>query len=1141
LDGALSGINLVEWNTKGKNGGLRRELADGPFAELTTKLLGDGRLRILQSIPAGLPDDTQAFTDENGKITLIDGQIPEGQATAVLLHEAFHAGRSALFKRGVWEKLENRLAKLHRQYETSGGAARRFFDAARESVGLSGATGALAIEEFGAYAIEAYETAPMTVRRWAQDVIGAVKAWLLMRFGRQFGSVTPAQLRALAVAALKDRSKPGHTGVARKGQIRMSRRFEPAVLREQLGGQWTDLSPTLLSMVPLNYFEELKRPGMSAVRRYLGVKRQMDSYRGEKHETMDAIAQTWRKFSSRNRQAGEALAKLMHDATLLSVDPAIEYDDLTPPPGYDALRTRFHALPPAARALYKQVRNAYVKIQSEMDRLILDNVEKAQKINEREAKKRYDAAKAKVDRDPSLDEMERQEKHEALSARFKADMTRSRFAAKARMSRLRQAFEKNRVQAPYFPLARFGNYFVTVRDMTGDVISFSRFERDADRRRWMRENKARIEQDYPGVVFEQGVLSNSGDIRQAMDPRMIAEIDGILKDAGVDQDVMDAIYQKWLQSMPDLSVRKRYIHRKGTYGFHQDALRSFASHMFHAGHQMGKLKYGIDLQEAVDQARDQARQTDDPTRAGQLVNELTRRHDWVMNPKGSKLAQKINSAAFVWYLAATPAAAVVNMTQPILFGIPVLGARLGGIKKASAALMKASADLMRGLGSVEKSNLTSDERRAMKAMYASGAIDRTMAMEIAGIGDSGVEYMPLRHEVMKKISWLFHKAEVINREVTALAAYRMSRERGQSHEKAVDTAHELNFTVNFDYANSSRPRLLQSDFAKVVGVFMSYQLNVWYRIFRDIQQTFAGDSPQARKEARYQLAGLMGMQALMGGTAGFFMYNVLMAVAGLFFDDEDDPFSFKQEAERAVFDLFGPDVGGMIVNGVPGHILGIDLTSRIGMADFFLRMPESSKEGKDWWLEFVAGSLGASVGAVGNMVVGAHYMSEGDTARGLELMVPKAVKDVMKAWRYANEGLLTRKEDVILPRDDIDAWDLVAQATGFTPAKIAMAHRLRGAKYDAQNRIKQERSALINRFATAVRNSDAEARKRAVKQIVAWNKRDYAKVLPITRDTLERSLKTRARLSARREDGFLPINERVGAYLSKRTPENPYR
>lgn len=83
--------------------------------------------------------------------------------------------------------------------------------------------------------------------------------------------------------------------------------------------------------------------------------------------------------------------------------------------------------------------------------------------------------------------------------------------------------------------------------------------------------------------------------------------------------------------MPDLSVRKKFIHRKGTAGFDSDALRAFSSHMFHASYQIGRLKYGINLSEYVNQANDQAKEADDPTRAQMLANELRSRQQWVMN------------------------------------------------------------------------------------------------------------------------------------------------------------------------------------------------------------------------------------------------------------------------------------------------------------------------------------------------------------------------------------------------------------------------------------------------------------------------------------------------------------------------------
>ena len=58
------------------------------------------------------------------------------------------------------------------------------------------------VEEFGAYAIEEYQKAPGSVRKWVADLAGAIKAWSLSRLGVQLGKVTPAQLSSLAVLAL---------------------------------------------------------------------------------------------------------------------------------------------------------------------------------------------------------------------------------------------------------------------------------------------------------------------------------------------------------------------------------------------------------------------------------------------------------------------------------------------------------------------------------------------------------------------------------------------------------------------------------------------------------------------------------------------------------------------------------------------------------------------------------------------------------------------------------------------------------------------------------------------------------------------------------------------------------------------------
>ncbi len=69
----------------------------------------------------------------------------------------------------------------------------------------------------------------------------------------------------------------------------------------------------------------------------------------------------------------------------------------------------------------------------------------------------------------------------------------------------------------------------------------------------------------------------------------------------------------------------------------------------------------------------------------------------------------------------------------------------------------------------------------------------------------------------------------------------MARETGQSHLEAIDIAHDLMWKVNFDYSNSNRPRILQSDVAKVIGTFQNFQIDIWYRLFRDLHQSFKAD------------------------------------------------------------------------------------------------------------------------------------------------------------------------------------------------------------------------------------------------------------------------------------------------------------
>lgn len=975
-------------------------------------------------------------------------------------------------------------------------------------------------------------------RRSARDVRHVAEVEGLARIGE------PVARPRSGPTGLSETGSPNYQGKERRAE-REPRRLERVTqsrIVKELSGKLTDLQPALLKTIPLNYFSELARSNMTAVSDYLRVKRLMDAFRGTKHAEADAVAQEWLKytrlgFAGKDKAKAQVLADLMHDATLAGVDPSQVDEETRAKAGYGHLRKRYMELPPKGRELFQKVRDAYRVQAEQLDDILLDNVRKAQEIAQQNAEDRYKRTLQRI-KDAGLTGLDRKNAEEDAASAYKAETTKSRWAAKARLTRMRVAFEASRVQPPYFPLGRFGRYFVTVRDVDGAILSFSKHETVAERDRMARE----MRDEYPAGKVEVGVMEAGSDMRKAMDPRIVAEIEEILGGANIGGDVMDQIWQRYLESMPDLSTRKRFIHRKGTAGYSKDALRVFSSHMFHSAHQMARLKYGLELQELVNKTVDQAKEADDQTKAMTLANELSKRHDWVMNPTGSKVAQTMTSTAFVWYLAASPGAALVNMTQTVMLGLPVLAAKFGGFKGAAAAIGRASADSVAGRGSVISDKLTSDEKQAMEAFYESGLIDRTQSHDLAGVGETGVEYTPLRAKVMEKISWAFHRAEVWNREVTALAAYRLAREAGQNMSEAIDTAHDLTWKTHFDYSNSSRPAVLQNDFAKVALVFRQHNINMLYRVIRDIHQSFKGETPQARREARYQLAGVMGMMTAMAGVTGTMGFSVAMMIAGALFGDDDDPMAFEDQFKADVVDILGPQLGGVVLNGVPGHYLGIDLSSRIGMPDLWFRSPTRELQGKAEFQYWLSQSLGATVSLGEQLYTGFKVMTDdGDIARGIEMMAPKAVRDLMKAYRYSQDGLATIGKDQILPADQIDATDIVAQAMGFTPAKIAETWDRNSALKNAETRVKQKRQRLINKWAMATMAGDKEAASEALDGIKAFNAVKVHAGFPIKAETLKRSIKTRTNNAAKREDGVLIGNKALGSALRDRLADPVYR
>ncbi|HEV8035536.1 PLxRFG domain-containing protein [Yoonia sp.] len=895
-------------------------------------------------------------------------------------------------------------------------------------------------------------------------------------------------------------------------------------------------------------FRDLGKALPSAAK-WVSRMRKMTSERQEMHAESDKLAQEWLGVYVKDKENGRKLHDLMHEATIAGVDPSIRFvapkrrADMSQKDyrtvvenakvAYGDLKQKYDVLPQNMKAIFGKARDAYRKFDDDLMNAMVDSVAKAMDLQASRLKANYEAELQQI-KDDGLEGDARDFARKKARSRYNQDVKMLEFSRNARIRKMRLTYESNRIDGPYFPLMRFGQFFVAARDKKGKLVHFERATTVGVQQRIEADMKAE------GFTVETGVIKPEDNMSRFVDPNFVADVQDLLGEVGDNGEVLDAIYQRYLETLPSFSIRKANIHRKGVPGFDKDAIKAFSSKMFHGAHQLARLRHSMDLTRHIEDARREAKDAPNPTRAGAIANEMQKRHEWSLNPQGASWSAWATSVSFVWYLGLTPGAAIVNLTQTTVVGIPILAAGIkgGSVAKAAKALSGALADFTAGLakgdaewsrGALTSGRLSDDERKALQAAYNSGALDKSQAHDIAAIGDSGVQYSAVREKAMRPIAFLFHHAERLNREVTFLAAYRMSKESGLDPEQATVQAGNLTWDTHFNYENWSRPRFMQGDVARVAFVFRQFQVNMLYRLFRDTHQALKGESEEVRKQARAQLIGMTGSMMLHAGITGTWGYALMMLLAGMFFDGGKD--EAEEELKNAVVSMFGAGAGGMILKGVPGHLTGTDLTSRIGMPELWFRSPDRQMEGKEaynYWVEQLLGAFPA-IGA--SIFRGASMVGDGEVWRGVELMVPKAVRDQMRFMRYLNEGVTTYKGDPLL--DNVSAHDALKQAIGFSPARVSERYEQNRRMMNMQMGVQDERRRILSDVTRYLREGKAISPR-------AWRKvREFNEKYPtyaITGATIDQSLSARLRASQQMEGG-IRLNPRLeGPIRSQMAP-----
>ncbi|ELJ8533708.1 PLxRFG domain-containing protein [Vibrio cholerae] len=722
---------------------------------------------------------------------------------------------------------------------------------------------------------------------------------------------------------------------------------------------------------------------------------------------------------------------------------------------------------------------------------------------------------------------------ERMNKALEENIVRAVFDAKIRkamLAELRQRHERA-AKGLYFPLSRHGDYWIDFADENGER-QFMMFETKGEME--LAAEKLR----KAGFSLNSGMKAQFNAVQKASLP-FVADVLQLVEKANMHtpakESLSDEIYQMYLRTLPARSMRRNFIHRKGVAGFSQDAVRALADQGFRQSRQQARLDHMDILDNHLDSIQKYVHELPNNVEADRVVEELNKRHEWVRNPSRSAWAQKLTSLGFVWMLGLTPAAALVNLTQNLQVALPILGSRYGMaesskmMSQATAQYLKAAFTRNRPKGQgVLGSVLTGGEKEAMRRAIMAGAIDVTQTSDLTGLAENpNAKYSDTWNKWMNRIGFMFHHAEVFNREVTFIAAYRLAMNKHGDHEKAIADAIKDTRDSHFDYSSINRARFMQSDMAAVALQFKQYSQNMTYYLWANLAKALKGETPEVKSMARKQLLGTLASTFFIGGAGALPLWAITTAIeaAQEIVGDDDEPFDAETELKRMLAEAFGKENAALIWHGALPSISG-----RISLNDLWVRSINRDVDASTAYVEYMKQALGPVLGGIGvSWAQGLSDISNDQFARGIERIPPKAIKDVLKTARYINEGGVTTKNgDEIV--SDLTAFELLGQASGFAIGRANLQYDENNAIKNYETFIVKRRQSLMNAYYTAYRLKDGEAMKSVMVKIRKFNQSQYGKRNPITTEILRQSLKVRARKRSITQNG-VQVNPKMNSLV----------
>jgi hypothetical protein len=674
------------------------------------------------------------------------------------------------------------------------------------------------------------------------------------------------------------------------------------------------------------------------------------------------------------------------------------------------------------------------------------------------------------------------------------------------MVMVRKSFETGDRIKPFFPLVRRGDFWVSTGKEEGR--QFYMFESMTARDKFAKTLEGDVKTGNDVGELRRATQNSSALLKglfDAIDKQDIA-------DANVKENLKDAVYQIYLQTMPDQSFRKMFIHRKDRSGFSTDLVRNTASTASRMATQLAKLKYAPMLRNDLSAARSSIEGRPELT---PFVQEAQRRVDSALSgaPGGimEAVAGLANKTSYLWYMSSA-ATALIQPFSIFISGLPILAANHGGNWLGAARELGKMLTYLNQYGITRQNadgtlsytapsiinnpNLSADEIRAVRAMTERGVEESTYTSMVWGYSrvpsadiDSVVGKGKRAADIL--VGGLMHNTERLTREIVYLASYRLGKKRGLTTDEAINQAVADTNEALSDYDVTNRPLWMQKGLGKIAFQFKVYPLHMTLLSLTNFKRMMPFLNKEGRLVAAQKFFGLMGTSAMLAGASNMLFFSPIMALVGWAWKQMEDDDELPEELRgkgfetwwRTVFlpenlgdiKIFGVPLADLVDRGPVNAMTGLDVASRTGLNDLFGRDMKEMKTARDSFTAWALETFGGPSVSLGLGMIDAYEAyAEGDYQKAIEKSAPALIRNIVIANRYANEGIEDFRGSELVPVEAVTKGELFGQALGFRPDRAANAQAQAFKLTGIEQRTLNQRDRIMRMINIAHRKGDMD-------------------------------------------------------------------